>query len=381
VRLPDVGWEDLPVPDVTIPAHLLPDDGRFGSGPSRIRRGQVAALEAAGRSLLGTSHRQAPVRTLVSRVRQGLTDLLSLPEGYEIALGNGGATAFWDAAAFCLVRERAQHAVHGEFSSKFHKVTNAAPFLGDSIAVTAEAGQVALLEDADGVDVHAYPHNETSTGALSPVRRIGSGDALTVVDGTSAAGGAAVDVSATDAYYFSPQKALGSDGGLWLAALSPAAIARIDEVAAARWVPTFLDLGSALANSRKDQTLNTPAVATLVLLAEQVEWMLERGGLAWSAARTAETSGHVYAWAEASEFAAPFVAEEFRSPVVVTVDLDESVDGTAVTSVLRAHGVVDVEPYRALGRNQLRFGLFPSVPLEDVQALTACVDHVVDRLA
>lgn len=370
------------VTDVTIPPHLLPADGRFGAGPTRVRDAQVAALGAAGPTVLGTSHRQPAVKDLVARVRAGVADLLGLPDGYEVVLGNGGSTAFWDAAAFCLVRSRAQHAVHGEFSGKFATVTERAPFLEPSVRVDAAAGSVARLTAVDGVDAHAYPHNETSTGALSPVERIGDGDgdALTLVDATSAAGAVEVDLTATDAYYFAPQKAFGADGGLWLATLSPAAIARIEELTAARWVPSFLDLSAALTNSRKDQTLNTPAVATLVMLAEQLDWLLERGGLAWAAGRSAENAAHVYDWAARRPWASPFVEEAYRSPVVATIDLD-GVDGSAVTRVLRDHGVLDVEPYRGLGRNQLRFGLFPSVPLADVEALTACVDHVVEALA
>ncbi|MGC5628299.1 phosphoserine transaminase [Georgenia sp. Z1344] len=364
---------------MTIPSHLLPADGRFGSGPTRVRAGQLAALTAAGTGVLGTSHRQAPVERLVSRVRSGVAELLGLPDGYEVVLGNGGSTAFWDAAAFCLVRERAQHAVHGEFSSKFATVTDRAPFLAPSVRVEAAPGSIARLSAVEGVDAHAYPHNETSTGALAPVERIGGADALTLVDATSAAGAVPVDLAATDAYYFAPQKAFGGDGGLWVATLSPAAVARVEELTASRWVPAFLDLGAALASSRKDQTVNTPALATLVLLAEQLDWMLERGGLEWSAGRSAENAAHVYAWAEQRSWAAPFVEEAYRSPVVATVDL-EGVDAAAVAAVLREHGVVDVEPYRKLGRNQLRFGLFPAVPLADVEALTACIDHVVEAL-
>ncbi|MGC5615540.1 phosphoserine transaminase [Georgenia sp. Z1491] len=365
---------------MTIPSHLLPADGRFGSGPTRVRPGQLAALTAAGAGVLGTSHRQAPVEHLVSRVRAGTAELFDLPDGYEVALGNGGSTAFWDAAAFCLVRERAQHAVHGEFSAKFATVTDRAPFLAPSLRVEAEPGSVARLSAVEGADVHAYPHNETSTGALSPVERIGGPDALTLVDATSAAGAVEVDLAATDAYYFAPQKVFGADGGLWVSTLSPAAVDRIEELTADRWVPAFLDLGAALASSRKDQTVNTPAVATLVLLAEQIEWLNERGGLAWSAGRSAENATHVYGWAAQREWAAPFVEEPYRSPVVATIDL-AGVDAGEVARVLREHGVVDVEPYRKLGRNQLRFGLFPAVPLADVEALTACVDHVVEALA
>jgi len=369
-------------PAIEIPADLLPRDGRFGSGPSKVRAEQVAALAGPSSALLGTSHRQAPVRGLVRRVREGLAELLGLPEGYEIALGNGGSTAFWDVASFSLVAERAAHGVFGEFGGKFATATSRAPFLADSLVTRAEPGSVALPEEAEGVDVYAWPHNETSTGALAPVRRLGAGtEALVVVDGTSAAGAVPFDVAATDVYYFAPQKVLAADGGLWLAALSPAALARAERLAAERWIPEFLDLSVAVANSRQEQTLNTPAVATLVLLAEQVEWLLAQGGLSWAAARSAQSSSHVYAWAEAREWATPFVAEpELRSPVVATIDLDESIDATAVVAALRENGVLDVFPYRKLGRNQLRIATFPAVDPTDVEALTAAIDFLIPHL-
>jgi len=372
-------------PTIVIPAGLLPVDGRFGSGPSKVRPEQVAALAEVGGTLLGTSHRQAPVRALVGRIRGGLSDLFSLPDGYEVALGNGGSTAFWDLATLCLVRERAQHVAFGEFGAKFAAATARAPFLAAPTGRTAEAGQLALPEYEVGVDVYAWPHNETSTGVMAPVRRVaGSREqgALTVVDATSAAGGLAVDVAETDAYYFAPQKCFASDGGLWLALLSPEAVQRSAEIeSSGRWVPQFLSLRAAVASSRLDQTVNTPAIATLVLLAEQLTWMLERGGLPWAAARTATSAGHLYDWAEAREWASPFVADPAaRSHVVGTVDLDPTIDAAKVAAVLRANGVVDVEPYRKLGRNQLRVAMFPAVDPDDVQALTACIDHVVDRL-
>ncbi|GAA1634510.1 phosphoserine transaminase [Georgenia ruanii] len=366
---------------VTIPTDLLPADGRFGCGPSKVRPAQVDMLAALGTTLLGTSHRQAPVRSLVRRVREGVATLLGAPEGYEVVLGNGGSTAFWDAATFSLVRERAQHADFGEFGHKFATATDRAPFLAASDIRTAAPGTLARCEPADGVDVYAYPQNETSTGVLSPVERVAADGALTVVDATSAAGGVAVDLEATDVYYFAPQKNFAADGGLWLAVLSPAALARVEELTAARWVPDFLNLQLAVDNSRKDQTLNTPAIATLVLLAEQVDWLNENGGLAWAAARTAESSRILYDWAEAHALATPFVADPaHRSPVVGTVDLAETVDAAALAATLRANGVVDVEPYRKLGRNQLRVGMFPAVDPADVRALTACVDYVVDCL-
>ena len=368
---------------LTIPADLLPRDGRFGSGPSKVRREQVDALAAVGTTLLGTSHRQAPVRSLVGRVRAGLAALFDAPDGYEVVLGNGGSTTFWDVATLCLVQERAAHAQFGEFGAKFAAATTRAPFLAPSHVVSAPAGQVAVPEPVDGVDAYAWPHNETSTGVIAPVRRVpGSRDALMLVDGTSAAGGTTVDVSQTDVYYFAPQKSFASDGGLWLALASPAAVERAARLEGGdRWVPESLSFTTAVTNSRADQTLNTPAVATLVLLAEQIDWLLEQGGLAWAAQRTATSAGHLYSWAESRDWAAPFVTDPaLRSPVVGTVDLAPEVEASTVTAVLRRHGVVDIEPYRKLGRNQLRVGMYPAVEPDDVLALTACIDHVVEQL-
>jgi phosphoserine aminotransferase len=367
---------------IEIPADLKPTDGRFGSGPSKVPAAAVEALGATGGTLLGTSHRQEPVKAIVRRVRDGLAELLRLPDGYEIVLGNGGSTAFWDAAAFGLVRDRAQHVVCGEFSAKFAKVTAGAPFLADPSVLTAEYGSGRSAEAEAGVDAYAWPHNETSTGVALPVRRVAGADgALMLVDATSAAGGVDVDLAETDAYYFAPQKAFAAEGGLWLAAFSPAALERAAELKAARWQPPSLDLTLAIENSRKDQTYNTPAIATLWLLAYQVEAMLAAGGLDWAAKRTADSSARLYAWAEASEYATPFVTDPaLRSPVVGTVDLAETVDGAAVLKVLRANGIVDIDPYRALGRNQLRVGMYPAVEPDDVSALTACVDYVVERL-
>lgn len=368
---------------LALPPHLLPADGRFGSGPSKVRPEQVQALVDAG--VLGTSHRQEPVRSLVRRVRAGVGELLSLPDGYEVALGNGGSTAFWDVATVSLVRRKAQHAAFGEFGAKFAAATTAAPFLEDSQVITAPPGTVAHPEPADDVDVYAWPHNETSTGAMAPVRRVpGSREAgaLTVVDATSGAGALPVDVAETDVYYFAPQKVFASDGGLWLAVLSPDAVARAAEVeASGRWVPEFLSLTSAVTSSRADQTLNTPAVATLVLLAAQLDWLLEQGGLAWSSARSAASAEILYGWAESRDWATPFVADPAeRSTVVGTIDLDDAVDAAAVVAALRDNGVLDVFPYRKLGRNQLRVAMFPAVDPEDVRALTRCVDWLVERL-
>jgi phosphoserine aminotransferase len=368
--------------ELEIPQDLRPADGRFGCGPSKVRPEQLAHLAGEYAGLMGTSHRQKPVKELVGRVRAGLAQLLGAPDGYEIALGNGGTTAFWDAAAFGLVRERALHLTYGEFSRKFSDVTRRAPFLGDPVVVEAAAGDApAPLADASA-DAIAWAHNETSTGVMVPVvRPQGAGDSLVLVDATSGAGGLPLDATQADAYYFAPQKSFASDGGLWLALLSPAAITRIEEIAATdRWIPDFLSLAIALTNSRANQTLNTPAIATLVLLAEQLDWMLGQGGLDWCVGRTTASSQHLYGWAEASPYATPFVADPAkRSLVVGTIDLDDAVDGARVAATLRANGIVDVEPYRKLGRNQLRVAMFPAIEPADVQALTACVDWVVER--
>lgn len=368
---------------ITLPQGIKPLDGRFGSGPSKVPAAAVAALGDTGATVLGTSHRQAPVRSLVGRIRAGLADLLALPDGYEIVLGNGGSTAFWDAAAFGLIRERSQHLVCGEFSSKFTAVTAGAPFLGEPSVLRADYGSAPIAVAEAGIDAYAWPQNETSTGVALPVTRVTGGDdgALMLVDATSAAGGIAVDVGESDAYYFAPQKGFAGEGGLWLAAFSPAAIERTTALHRERWVPPSLDLTLAIDNSRKDQTYNTPAVATLWLLARQVEWLLASGGLDWAAKRTADSSGRLYAWAEASAYATPFVADPaLRSPVVGTIDFDAAVDAAAVAAMLRANGIVDTEPYRALRRNQVRVGMYPAVDPDDVEALTACIDYVVERL-
>ena len=366
-----------------IPAQLKPADGRFGCGPSKVRPEALAAL-AERTDLMGTSHRQAPVRDVVRRVRSGLGELFGLPDGYEVALGNGGTTAFWDAAAAWLVRERPLHLAYGEFSAKFGKATAAAPFLADPIVIEAEPGDAPVPTADPAADVLAWAHNETSTGVMVPVERpADAGDALVLIDATSGAAGLPVDVAQTDAYYFAPQKAFGGDGGLWLALLSPAAIARIEELDGAedRWQPGFLSLQTALENSRKEQTYNTPALATLLLLADQIEWMLGNGGLDWCVERTSDSSGRLYGWAEGSDVATPFVADSAkRSLVVGTIDFADSVDAAALAATLRANGIVDVEPYRKLGRNQLRVGMFPSVEPADVEALTASIDWVLTNV-
>jgi phosphoserine aminotransferase len=365
---------------LVIPEALKPADGRFGAGPSKVRQEQLDHLAEHGLAVMGTSHRQAPVRGVVHRVRTGLRDLFALPEGYEVALGNGGTTAFWDALAFGMVRQRALHLVFGEFSGKFAKVTQAAPFLDDSIVLEADPGDAPEPRSDGSADVVAWAHNETSTGVMVPITRPG-GDALVLIDATSGAGGLPVDVTQADAYYFAPQKSFASDGGLWLALLSPAAIERVEEVAASgRWIPDFLSIATALENSRKDQTYNTPAVATLLLLADQIDWMLANGGLDWCVERTRDSSTRLYGWAERRPYTQPFVADPAkRSQVVGTIDFSDDVDAAAVAATLRANGIVDVEPYRKLGRNQLRIAMFPAIEPDDVEALTACIDWVVER--
>ncbi|MFI6587561.1 phosphoserine transaminase [Embleya sp. NPDC050493] len=370
--------------EIQIPAALMPADGRFGSGPSKVRPEALAALAATGTSLLGTSHRQAPVKNLVRRVREGVGSLFSLPEGYEVVLGNGGATAFWDIAAFGLVERKSQHLSFGEFSSKFATSVKAAPWLDEPTVIKSEPGTHPLPQAEAGVDVYALTHNETSTGVAMPIARPAGGDAgsLVLVDATSAAGGLPVDAAETDVYYFAPQKNFAADGGLWLAAFSPAALERAQRIAASdRYIPPFFDLATAIDNSVKDQTYNTPALSTLFLLADQLDWINGQGGLDWAVARTADSSSRLYGWAEKSAYASPFVADPAaRSQVVGTIDFADSVDASAVAKVLRANGIVDTEPYRKLGRNQLRVAMFPAVEPADVEALTACVDYVIEQL-
>lgn len=368
------------MPSLTIPPSLLPADGRFGCGPSKVRQAQLDYLAGAGAALMGTSHRQAPVKNLVGRVRSGLGELFRIPDGYEVVMGNGGSTAFWDAAAFCLIQRQSENLVFGEFGGKFAAAA-ATPFLEAPHVVSASAGSRAEVELVDGVDVYAWPQNETSTGVMAPVTRVPA-DALTVIDATSAAGGIDFDASAADVYYFAPQKNFASDGGLWFALFSPAAIERVMTIAGSgRYIPEFLSLKNAIDNSRLNQTLNTPAISTLLLLENQVEWIIGNGGLGWADARTRESSSALYDWADASAYATPFVADPaHRSQVVVTIDFDETVDAAAVASTLRANGIVDTDPYRKLGRNQLRVATFVAIEPADVRQLIASVEYVVERL-
>lgn len=366
-------WDN---PGVKIPASILPQDGRFGCGPSKVPAPAQQALATS--SLLGTSHRQPPVKNLVAAIQDELDSLFNLPDGYEVALGVGGSTAFWDVATFSLVEYRASHGVYGEFSRSFYNETNGAPFLQPSVLAEAPAGSLALPVPDDDVDALAWAHNETSTGVAVPVQRIGAG--LNLVDATSIAGAVAVDLTQVDAYYFAPQKVFASDGGLWLAILSPAAVERAQKLASDRWIPRFLSLNTAIDNSRKHQTLNTPAIATLVLLEAQLRWLLDLGGLAAAEARARASSGLIYAWAESRSYLTPFVADPaLRSPVVATVDV-VGIDVAPLKAVLRENGIVDVDAYRKLGRNQLRIGTFPAVDPDDVRRLTQAIDWVVERL-
>lgn len=384
LRPESVAVTDTAPPPITIPAELKPADGRFGAGPSKIRPAALAALAATGDTLLGTSHRQPPVKALVRRVRTGIAELLALPDGYEVVLGNGGTTAFWDVAVFGLIRNRSLHLSFGEFSAKFAAAASRAPWLDQPVIIEADPGTAPLTRPVADVDAYALTHNETSTGVAMPVHRIPGADpdALVLVDATSAAGGLPVEAAKFDAYYFAPQKCLASDGGLWLAALSPAAIERTAQIAAGgRYRPAFLDLTVAIENSRKDQTYNTPALATLFLLADQMDWILEHGGLAWAATRTADSAQRLYTWAEKASFATPYVADPaYRSAVTGTIDFSPDVEASVLAAVLRANGIVDTESYRKLGRNQLRIAMYTTIDPDDVEALTACIDYVVERL-
>ncbi len=375
---------DAPTDVLTIPTELRPADGRFGAGPSKIQPAHLDALAATGTSLMGTSHRQAPVRDLVGRVRDGLAALFSLPEGHEVVLGNGGATAFWDVAAAGLIREKSQHLAFGEFSSKFAKAAEQAPWLAAPSVIKAEPGSLPQPVAEAGVDAYAWAHNETSTGVMAPVRRpVGTDDgALVLVDATSGAGGLPVDLTEVDAYYFAPQKSFASDGGLWIAIMSPAALARADEIAGSgRHIPAFFDLPTAIDNSRKNQTYNTPSLATLFLMAEQLDWMNAHGGLTGMVERTTASSDALYGWADKTAYTTPYVADpDHRSLVIGTIDFDDAISADAVAATLRANGIVDTEPYRKLGRNQLRIAMYPAIDPADVEALTTCIDYVVDNL-
>ena len=369
------------MPQITIPSTLLPADGRFGCGPSKVRAEQLEYLATAGAKLLGTSHRQAPVKDLVGRVRSGLGELFRLPDGYEVVLGNGGSTAFWDAASFGLIERRAENLSFGEFGSKFAAAAGA-PWLKAPKVLTAEGGSRSEVQILDGIDVYAWPQNETSTGVMAPVKRVAA-DALTVIDATSAAGGIDFEASEADVYYFAPQKNFASDGGVWFALFSPAAIARVEALHADadRYIPEFLSIKNAVDNSRLNQTLNTPAIATLLLMQNQVDWINGNGGLSWADARTRESSSVLYEWAEASNYATPFVTNpDHRSQVVVTIDFEESIDAAAVAKTLRENGIVDTEPYRKLGRNQLRVATFVAIEPDDVRALVASIEYVVGKL-
>ena len=368
---------------IIIPADIKPKDGRFGCGPSKIRPEALAALSASGNTILGTSHRQKPVKNVVKRVREGLTSLFNLPEGYEVILGNGGSTAFWDIATSGLIESRSQHLVFGEFSSKFAASSKEAPFLGEPTIIKTEPGSHPVAVAEAGIDVYALTHNETSTGVSMPIiRPAGTDGALVLVDATSAAGGLMVDAKEFDTYYFAPQKSFASDGGLWIAIMSPAAIARAAKIkASGRWIPAFFDLEIAIENSRLDQTYNTPALVTLMLLVEQIEWMNSNGGLSFAAGRSEKSSNTLYSWAEKTSFTTPFVTDPaMRSKVVGTINFDDAIDATKISAALRENGIVDTEPYRKLGKNQLRIGMFPAVDPSDVEALTKCIDYVVTAL-
>jgi phosphoserine aminotransferase len=369
---------------ISIPDDLKPADGRFGAGPSKIQTSHLDALAATGSTLMGTSHRQAPVRGLVGRVKDGLTTFFDLPEGYEVVFGNGGATAFWDVATYGLIRRKSQHLSFGEFSSKFAKAVSSAPWLDDPTVVSSEPGTRPDPVAEAGVDAYAWPHNETSTTVMAPVRRVAGADddALVLIDATSGGGGLPVDLTEADVYYFAPQKSFASDGGLFVALMSPAAIARADEIKdSGRHIPAFLDLVTAIDNSRQNQTYNTPSIATFILMAEQLDWMNANGSLAGMVERTTASSDALYGWAEKTAYTAPYVADpDHRSLVIGNIDFDDDIDATAISATLRANGIVDTEPYRKLGRNQLRIAMYPAIDPADVEALTACIDYVVDRL-
>jgi len=369
---------------ISIPNELLPNDGRFGSGPSLVRNEAVAALANTAQQYLGTSHRQSTVKAMVRRLQEGLTELFQLPTDWEILLGNGGATLFWDAATFGLIREKSQHLVFGEFSSKFSQAAIDAPHLMPPEIISSEYG-TAPSPKASNVDLYALTQNETSTGVAIPLTRpekTPPGQAIVAVDATSAAGGMRWDSEEVDCYYFSPQKSFASDGGLWIAACSPTAVDRIEEISSSdRWVPAGLDLKIALDNSRKNQTYNTPSLSTIFLTVHQIEWMNDQGGLEWAAARTETSSAYLYNWAETHQYVQPFVTHtDLRSPVVVTIDIDEKISADDLVSACKENGILDIGGYRKLGRNQIRIATFPAIELNDIKALTRSIDYLVESL-
>ncbi|HEX4190130.1 MAG TPA: phosphoserine transaminase [Marmoricola sp.] len=369
---------------IKIPDSLKPADGRFGAGPSKIQPSHLDALAATGTTLMGTSHRQAPVKSTVGRVRDGLAELFSLPAGYEVVLGNGGATAFWDVAAFGLIEKKSQHLTFGEFSSKFASSVKAAPWLDAPTVISTDPGSRPDAVAEAGVDVYGWAHNETSTAVMAPVVRPAGADpgSLVLIDATSGAGGLPVDLTETDVYYFAPQKCFASDGGIWVSTFSPAAIERAERLAASdRYIPPFFDLKTAIDNSRLNQTYNTPSIATLFLMAEQLDWMNDNGGLKGMVERTTASSDALYGWAEKTAYTTPYVADpSHRSLVIGTIDFDDAISADDVAKTLRANGIVDTEPYRKLGRNQLRIAMYPAIDPADIEALTACIDHVVESI-
>ncbi|NBY49904.1 MAG: phosphoserine transaminase [Actinobacteria bacterium] len=369
--------------EIKIPENLKPSDPRFGCGPSKIRPAALQVLAGPGAKILGTSHRQKEVKNVVSRVRSGLSSLFDLPPGYEVVLGNGGSTAFWDIATFGLIEKKSQHLSFGEFSSKFAQAAKEAPFLDEPTVIKSEPGSHPQPVLEAGVDAYCLTHNETSTGVAMQIKRPAKSDgALVLVDATSAAGGLSVSPSEFDAYYFAPQKSFASDGGLWISLMSPAAIERVARIkSSGRWVPAFFDLTIAIENSRLDQTYNTPAVATLILLAEQIEWMNQGGGMAFAAGRSAKSAEIIYSWAEKTSYTTPFVTDPaMRSNVVATINFSDDIDALEIAKTLRANGILDTEPYRKLGKNQLRVGMFPAIDPEDIKALTKCIEYVVESL-
>jgi len=369
-------------PEIQIPQEILPADGRFGSGPSKVRPEAVTALADMSRSQLGTSHRQKPVKSLVADLQKGLRQMFGLPDNYEVILGNGGTTVFWDALTFGMIQQKSQHLSFGEFSSKFAAAAAAAPFLDEPQVITSETGTHPQAESADDIDFYALTHNETSTGVMMDIFRPRGAAGIVAVDATSGAGGLRVDPSQYDCYYFAPQKGLASDGGLWFAIMSPAGVQRVEQIKnSGRWMPASIDISIALENSRLNQTYNTPALATIFLAFHQVNWINENGGLDWAAGRSERSSEILYGWAERSDYATPYVAKpDERSRVTGVIDLDPRVDANTLCTVLRQNGIVDIDGYRKLGRNQIRIAMFPAIDSSDIEALTNCIDHVAGKI-